>query len=286
MTETDNTLLSQIRQDSRQINWWLMLIPLAGLAFFVAMFWVEIALRPPKEATAVTAATQAAGPHDYKPVKPDPDFNDRYNDPFFFSLQDYMDRDYVAPVIVGLAAVIYLLAARRHRSLLCLLLGLLAVNFTFRELRDNPGLEDAVQSLCGWLGVAHTKKTWDHVMTRAVYVVAAALAVVAFRLRAWITKGARAGTPTLGLHVEFRVCDPIDRAVRADWRHTSWVLAVFVAYAVCLLVQRRAFRWWGPWEQHIHRSLEECTEDVAHAMFVVAALTAYWKKKPAQAPTA
>ncbi|MCY2925814.1 MAG: hypothetical protein NT031_10305 [Planctomycetota bacterium] len=211
---------------------------------------MEIAIRPPKQ--AATAAGQAIA------AEPDRDYNDRYNDPFFFSLQDYMDRDYVAPVIVGLAAAFYLLAASRQRSLLLLLLGLLAVNFTFRELRDNPGLEGAVESLCGWLGVTHTKKTWDHFMTAWVYRFAGALAVVA--------------------GVFWR---KIDRAVRADWRHTSWVLAIFAAYAVCMIVQRRALRFCGPWEQHIHRSLEECTEDVAHAVFVVASLVALCRKKPA-----
>lgn len=241
MTNTDNTLVSQMRGDARQINWWLMLIPVVGWGLGVATFWVEVGIRPAKPEPAVTAsaaspATTQAG-HAGKPHAP----RGNFNDPFFYSLQDYLDRDYVAPVIIGLAAAIYLLCAFRHRSLLCLLLGLLALNFTLRELRDVPGL--------GF-------------MSKAVYVIAVVIAVVGVRYFPRIVN-----------------------AMRADWRHTSWFLATFAAYAVALLVQRRTCKW-GPSEQEMHRSLEEWTETLAHAMFVVSSLVALRLKKPAQAPKA
>ncbi|MCY2931239.1 MAG: hypothetical protein NTV86_17475 [Planctomycetota bacterium] len=297
MTQLD-TALSNDKPAWRQITWRLMLIPVVGWAAGVGTFWAEVAIRGPKPTPATHAsapaptqpatapaetqpATQAAATqtaHTGKPHAPRGD----YNDPFFYSLQDYLDRDYVAPVIVGFAALVYLLCAARHRSLLCLLLGLLAVNFTFRELRDNPGLEQWFGGLCGQLGIEHTSKTWETFMTKAVYFIAAALAVIAFPLRAWVTRGARGGVPTLHVHVECWLSKSVGRAMRADWRHTSWFLATFAAYAVALIVQRRTVKW-GPSEQEMHRSLEEWTETVAHAMFVVSSLVAWRLKKPARA---
>jgi hypothetical protein len=243
MTPLIQRILSQVRQDARQINWWLMLIPVAGWALSVGLFWAEVAIRPPKPAAAAqaTAPAPAAAPGVAGKKTKMHTADENFNDPFYQSLQNYLDRDCVAANIVGLAAVIYLLCAFRQRSILCLLLGLLALTFTFRELRDVPGL--------GF-------------MSTAVYIIAGALAVL----------GA----------VFFQ---KVTQAMRADWRHTSWFLAVFAAYAVALLVQRRAFKW-GPSERHIHRPLEECTETLAHAMFVVAALMALCRRKPAQAPAA
>lgn len=262
MTNTDNSLVSQNRGDARQINWWLMLIPVVGWALGVATFWVEVGIRPAKPEPAITASATAptttqAG-HAGKPHAP----RGNFNDPFFYSLQDYLDRDYVAPVIIGLAAAIYLLCAFRHRSLLCLLLGLLALNFALRELRDNQGLEAAVAWVFNAVGATCPEKAWEHFMTAWVYRFAAALVLV--------------GAVFLRKNLA---------AMRADWRHTSWFLATFAAYAVCLIVQRRACKW-GPSEQEMHRSLEEWTETIAHAMFVVSSLVAWRLKKPAQAPKA
>lgn len=260
MTQLDSTLSSD-KPAWRQIHWRLMLIPVIGWAAGVGTFWAEVAIRGPKHTPATHAAapaptqpaTQAA--HAGKPHTP----RGNYNDPFFYSLQDYLDRDYIAPVIVGLAAILYLLCAAGHRSLLCLLLGLLAMNFTFRELRDNEGLEAAVAWGYGAIGATCPEKAWEHFMTKAVYVIAGAVAVVGV----WCFQRLRA-------------------AMRADWRHTSWFLATFAAYAVCLIVQRRTWKW-GPSEQEMHRSLEEWTETVAHAMFVVSSLMAWRLRKPAPA---
>jgi hypothetical protein len=62
-----------------------------------------------------------------------------------------------------------------------------------------------------------------------------------------------------------------------DCRHTSWVLATGLAYFLAVLIMRRVFRF-VPGEQHIHRSLEECAETVAHVMFIVTSLLATWRK--------
>ncbi|MEI7836189.1 MAG: hypothetical protein WCK05_07235, partial [Planctomycetota bacterium] len=62
MIETDKSLLSPSQSEFRQINWSLMLIPVAGLLFFVAMFWAEIAIRPSKQAATATGQAIAAVP--------------------------------------------------------------------------------------------------------------------------------------------------------------------------------------------------------------------------------
>jgi len=74
-------------------------------------------------------------------------------------------------------------------------------------------------------------------------------------------------------------------ALQADWRHTSWLAATFFGYFLALLVMRRAFRS-IPGEHHIHRSLEECAETVAHALFIVTSLVAAWRRPPAKTPPA
>jgi len=66
---------------------------------------------------------------------------------------------------------------------------------------------------------------------------------------------------------------PVVAAIRSDPRHTCWLAATFVAYLLAVLVMRRAFRF-VPGEHHIHRSLEECAETVAHLMFLVTSLVA------------
>ena len=69
------------------------------------------------------------------------------------------------------------------------LLGLLAVNFTFRELRDNPGLEQGFGWVCQQLGVEHTSKTWDIFMTKAVYIFAGVLVGVGLMVMALTSIG-------------------------------------------------------------------------------------------------
>jgi len=62
-----------------------------------------------------------------------------------------------------------------------------------------------------------------------------------------------------------------------DWRHTSWLLATLAGYFLSQLVARRAFKF-IPGEHAIHRSLEECAETAAHAMFIVTALVGNWRR--------
>lgn len=70
--------------------------------------------------------------------------------------------------------------------------------------------------------------------------------------------------------------------LRSDRRHAAWLAATFVAYFLAVLIGRRAFRF-IPGEHHIHRSLEEWAETVAHMMFVTTSLLAAWRK-PRHAP--
>jgi len=62
-----------------------------------------------------------------------------------------------------------------------------------------------------------------------------------------------------------------------DYRHVAWVLAAAAAYILSQVIARRAFRF-IPGEHAIHRSLEECAETAAHAVFIVSALVGSWRR--------
>lgn len=74
----------------------------------------------------------------------------------------------------------------------------------------------------------------------------------------------------------------LEASLRADWRHASWLLVTFAAYFLAVLVARRAFRI-VPGEHHIHRSLEECAETIAHGLFLLTGLLARLRG-PGRAP--
>ena len=69
-----------------------------------------------------------------------------------------------------------------------------------------------------------------------------------------------------------------------DWRALSWLLASVTSYALALLIQRRAFRF-VPGESALHVSLEECTENAAHALLLLSGLINFpWRSKPPARP--
>jgi hypothetical protein len=60
-------------------------------------------------------------------------------------------------------------------------------------------------------------------------------------------------------------------------RHSSWLLATLVAYAVAVMISQRYFRF-IPGEEAIHRSLEEWMETAAHLMLIATALAGDWRR--------
>jgi hypothetical protein len=72
--------------------------------------------------------------------------------------------------------------------------------------------------------------------------------------------------------------DRVWKCLSTDWRHTSWLAATFFAYFLAVVIQRRAFRF-IPGEHHIHRSLEECAEFIAHGLFIATCLIASWRRQ-------
>ncbi|MBN2584462.1 MAG: hypothetical protein JXL80_15480 [Planctomycetes bacterium] len=66
-----------------------------------------------------------------------------------------------------------------------------------------------------------------------------------------------------------------------DWRQISWLVATAAAYAVAMIIQRRAFKW-IPGEQAVHVPLEEAAETMAHMMLLAAALIGTWRRDRTQ----
>jgi len=64
-----------------------------------------------------------------------------------------------------------------------------------------------------------------------------------------------------------------------DWRQMSFLAATVLAYAVAMVIQRRAFKW-IPGERGLHLALEECTETAAHLLFLGTALVGSWRRRP------
>ncbi len=68
------------------------------------------------------------------------------------------------------------------------------------------------------------------------------------------------------------------RRPETDWIRLSLVVLTVCGYALALLIQRRWFRF-APGEAELHISLEECTENMAHLSFLVAACSGTRKKR-------
>lgn len=221
----------------KRVSWWPLLVPLAGVVVTLAIYHVELMVSKP-----CPEAIAAAKTHVDRKTGTATKRHHTSNAPagaVFWSLQFVMDEDYVSVPLIGLAAVLYCVAAAKRRSILFGLLAVMAINFTFRELREHPQLE---------------------FMYRWVYVFAGAIAV-------------------LGVVFIRRVVEEFN----ADPRHASWMLAMMFAYFIAIVEQRRAFAF-IPEEQSVHRSLEECMEDIAHVVYILSAVMAL--RGPAKAALA
>lgn len=65
---------------------------------------------------------------------------------------------------------------------------------------------------------------------------------------------------------------------RISWAQVSVFVAAVAAYAVAMLIQRRAFRF-IPGEDAMHIGLEEASELGAHLIFLAAALVGPWRRR-------
>lgn len=93
----------------------------------------------------------------------------------------------------------------------------------------------------------------------------------------WMDKGVYVGAAVVGVWAVVwrkRLIVPL-----RDYRHTSWLLATFAAYAVAVMISRRFFRF-VPGESEFHRSMEEWAETAAHLVFMVTAILGDWRKYP------
>jgi hypothetical protein len=117
-----------------------------------------------------------------------------------------------------------------------------------------------------------------------LYIIVAALGIaLTWREihRAWAHEGIYVALGVVGIWTVLwhkRLLEPL-----RDYRHTSWLIAMFTAYFFSQLIARRAFKA-IPGEHEIHRSLEECAETAAHVVFIVAALVGNWKRYRRGAP--
>jgi len=113
-----------------------------------------------------------------------------------------------------------------------------------------------------------------------LYILLTALAI-AFTLREihfdWTSKGIYVMLVFIGIWAGLwrgRLRVPL-----TDWRHTSWLIATFVAYFLSQVIARRAFKF-IPGEQAIHIPLEEWAETTAHHLFLVTSLVGSWRRMP------